>query len=465
MLNHFNFCRFGSGSTEYLITNDLGAYMFLSGEDFIHLVRDAVDASSELSAELVRKGFVGQGSGLAFVEGHLESSRISHCHTFCGTSLHIFVLTTNCNLNCVYCQASSPVARHCDMMSMDVAKQAVDVALSSPSRFLSFEFQGGEPTLNFECLRYIVEYTESLNHGKDVSFSLVTNLTLLSEEMVLFLRAHNVSLSTSLDGSEVVHDENRPFKDGRGSFQQVVERIRQLQSQGLNIGAIQTTTRACLSRPHELIQAYLSAGLHAMFVRPMSPLGQAGKVWDRIGYTATEFVDFYGQVLDEIIELNLHGVPMREGHAAVLLRKIFCEPAHYMDLRSPCGAGFGQLAYTPSGDVYTCDEGRMLHETGDDSFRLGNVFHDTYREMVGSKRARSICIASVTESIPSCCDCVYRPYCGVCPLLNYALDGDLVAKSPNGYRCGIYKGMLDKLFSLLALDDPEITEILSSWIE
>ena len=46
---------------------------------------------------------------------------------------------------------------------------------------------------------------------------------------------------------------------------------------------------------------------------------------------------------------------------------------NYMELRSPCGAGVGQLAYYADGDIFTCDEGRMLHEMGQSTFRLGNV--------------------------------------------------------------------------------------------
>ena len=51
-------------------------------------------------------------------------------------------------------------------MSKDTAKKAVDIAIQSPTDYLDFEFQGGEPLLNFEVLKYIVEYAKSISHKK-----------------------------------------------------------------------------------------------------------------------------------------------------------------------------------------------------------------------------------------------------------------------------------------------------------
>ena len=107
---------------------------------------------------------------------------------------------------------------------------------------------------------------------------------------------------------------------------------------------------------------------------------------------------------------------MQEGHAATFFSKILHGyPVNYMELRSPCGATLGQMAYYTNGDVFTCDEGRMLYEMGNDAFRLGNVWENTYSQLVHSSTCRAVCLASITESIPGCCDCVYQPYCGVCP--------------------------------------------------
>ena len=132
-----------------------------------------------------------------------------------------------------------------------------------------------------------------------------------------------------------------------------------------------------------------------------------------------------------------------------------------MELRSPCGAGIGQIAYYYDGNIYTCDEGRMLAEMGDDSFRLGTV-DDSYDELMNCNNCKAVCISSVLESLPNCCDCVYQPYCGTCPVVNLALKKDIYNKEPNDYKCKVYKGMLDIIFE--ALQDEEKEEILKQWI-
>ena len=73
-------------------------------------------------------------------------------------------------------------------MTREVARKSVDLALQSPQKELSFEFQGGEPLSNFAIIRYIVEYTNSVNTDKIIHYSVVSNLSLLTEEMVRFFR-------------------------------------------------------------------------------------------------------------------------------------------------------------------------------------------------------------------------------------------------------------------------------------
>ena len=154
---------------------------------------------------------------------------------------------------------------------------------------------------------------------------------------------------------------------------------------------------------------------------------------------------------------------MSEGHASTFLTKILGGLGiNYMELRSPCGAAVGQMAYYYNGDVFTCDEGRMLSEMGDNAFKLGTV-NNTYDELMNSSACKACGIASTLETAPTCYDCVYQPYCGTCPVVNYALDGDIFPKQQNSYRCAVYKGMLDALFTLLRENDPDTIRILNSW--
>ena len=351
-------------------------------------------------------------------------------------------------------------------MNEDITKKAVDIALSSPNEQLTFEFQGGEPLTNFSAIKNIIEYTEKNKKKKKISYTLVSNLTLLDEEMIRWIKDYNIGVSTSIDGDELLHNNNRPFISGCGTYQTTVEKMMRLKKMNIAVGAIQTTTRQSLNRSKEIIASYINLGLSDIFIRPLTPLGCAKKRWQEIGYTSEEFLSFYKEIFHYILLQNLSGNQIRENYATIILKKIMMHHSvNYMELRSPCGGTMGQIAYYPNGDIFTCDEGRMLYEMGDSTFKLGNVANTVYNDIICSKTAKALCTASVLEAQPSCCSCVYQPFCGTCPIINYALYGDILPKSVGNYKCKINKGILDFLFSFLHKKDDKIMDIFRKWCE
>ena len=155
---------------------------------------------------------------------------------------------------------------------------------------------------------------------------------------------------------------------------------------------------------------------------------------------------------------------MREMHTVFFLNKILKQVSvNYMELRSPCGAVTGQIAYYHNGDIFTCDEGRMMYEMGDSSFLIGNVHKSSYDDLINSRVSSTICKASILEGIPSCCDCVYQPYCGICPVINYAIYHDIYPKEFETYKCQINKGILDYLFNLLKTDH-NAEKVMRCWL-
>ena len=243
----------------------------------------------------------------------------------------------------------------------------------------------------------------------------------------------------------------------------MVESLQKLRAAGLYVGAIETTTRESLLYPKELARTYAKLGFESIFVRPLTPLGKATVNWEEIGYTPEEFIKFYKSVMMELIQINLEGSYIKEDHTAILLNRICGDFVNYMELRSPCGAGIGQLAYYADGNIFTCDEGRMLYEMGDATFCLGNVFESNYQNVINNGVCRTVCASSMLETLPSCCDCVYQPYCGTCPVVNYAGSADVIEKSPRGYRCKIYTGILDFIFEQFLKDEKTIMNVFDKW--
>lgn len=460
-INYFNFKEF---ENEYLLTNEMGFYCFVDVQEFHSLVKeDFSKLREEKLIELKEKMFLYNENDDVFIERVKEFYRNNKMYLFESTCLHIFVMTNACNMCCVYCQAQDSEQRIKGIMNKETALKAVEVALQSPNRYLTFEFQGGEPLTNFEVIKEIVEYTELRKNDKEISYTIVTNTLLLTEEMMDFFKKYRFAVSTSLDGGEKLHNANRPRILGGGTYRDVVENIKKMQEKGIGVGAIQTTTRDSLVCADDIVETYRNCDLHYLFLRPLTPLGYAKEHWEEIGYTSDEFLLFYKKALDKIIQYNVEGYKIKEGHASIFLRKIICQESdNYMELRSPCGAGVGEMAYYYDGKVYTCDEGRMLFEMGLSDFCLGDVSM-TYDEMMESDVCKVTCQSSVLEGLPQCCDCVYHPYCGVCPVVNYAMENNIYSREANGYKCRIYKGIIDILFGYIH-NDNQALEIFKTWV-
>ena len=432
MLYYFNFKPMND---KFLLTNDFGNYCFLSNDDFKELVSTHKVSNQDKLEELEDKGFIYDCSREEFIVKYTDYIRSMKQYIFQSTSLHIFVVTTDCNGDCIYCQAKSKHSAKRGYMTKETAKMAVDIAIASPSNNMSFEFQGGEPLMNFEVIRYIVDYTKSVT-DKNINFNIVSNLTLLNDEMIDYIVQNDISLSTSLDGNAEIHNHNRPFLGSeQGMYEVVNKRINYLRERNIGIGAIQTTTLFSLDKSKKIIDEYVRQGMNSIFIRPLTPLGMAAERWNKIGYTPEQFCDFYRESLEYILQLNKDGIHLSEGHARIFLRKILLQYSeNYMELRSPCGGGLGQLAYYHDGNIYTCDEARMLSEMGDNSFYVGNVRTDNFETITSSPACKAVCKASVVESLPTCSQCVYNVYCGVCPVVNYAANNDIYEITPFNYR-------------------------------
>lgn len=462
MHNYFNFKPFGND--QFLITNDFGCYAFLTSDEFRSLLTNQNRLPDDTFRKLRKDYFIIEPMDILSADP-INDLRSMKRYLFSSTSLHIFVVTNVCNLNCIYCQAQSKNSKSHSTMSEEIGRRAVDIALQSPSNDLTFEFQGGEPLFNINTIKAIIEYAETVKGSKNIYYSLVSNLNKMTDDTLDFLISHRVSISTSIDGPEFLHDINRHTSANSGSYKSTISGVKRIRQRGASCGAIQTTTRYSLRFAREIVHEYFNLGFDGVFIRPLTPLGFAKEDWNQIGYSAEEFVEFYKEALDEIILLNTQERVFPEYHARYFLKKILRGFAdNYMELRSPCGASVGQLAYYYDGRIYTCDEARMLGESGDDAFLLGNVFDDSYSSLMSSGTCHATCSASILEGIPGCCDCVYQPYCGVCPVVNYAHNKDPFSKFAHDYRCKVYGGILDYLFSLILQNNESVMKTFYSWV-
>ena len=461
--NYFNFTKFDN---DYLITNDFGFNAFLSSKDFNLLINNK-KLPSKMEDELELKKFIYYDSVDDFVK--ISSTRLKEFKNYLwdSTVLHIFVVSKNCNYNCIYCQAGNLNNGREFLMNEDTAKKAVDMAMMSQANEISIEFQGGEPLTNFEIIKYIVEYSKSvngkLNEKKNITYNIVSNLSLLNEEMIDFISTNDIYVCTSIDGNRKLQNLNRPFSNN-DSFDATISNLKKLQKANVSISVLLTTTKFSFDYYKEIVDEYVSLNLDRIAIRPLTNIGKANRNWEKIGYKAEDFIDFYKNILKYIIDINKKGYRLIEGMASIFLSKILNnDSVNYMELRSPCGASIGQMAYYYDGNIFTCDEGRMLFDMGDDSFLLGNVETNTFDSLINNKKSKKVCLASCLECSHVCHSCVYMPYCGTCPILNYSNYNQLEPFNQNDFRCKINKGILETLFYYIK-HDKKIVEIFLSWI-
>ena len=114
---------------------------------------------------------------------------------------------------------------------------------------------------------------------------------------------------------------------------------------------------------------------------------------------------------------------------------------NFLDVRSPGGAGIGQLAYSFDGKIFTSDEGRMLYATGDSFFELGDVRTTTYRQLMTHPTVRSLTLASNLNGQPDCVNCTYNPYCGMVPEQAYRTQGSIFGRMRDNELCAVHKAI------------------------
>lgn len=455
----FNFEVLPSG--DYFLSGLAGDYAFVTPNDFRTLVSDTLDTNSTAFAELEAQKLVTKGNKAAMIL--TASSLLSRkVFAFAGPRLHIVVMTRACNCRCDYCHASSysPGSR-APQMTVDTAKAVADTIMASPSKEITVEFQGGEPTLEWELVRFMVEYIRILNAKahKDIIFVLCTNLLSLNEDMIDYIRKRKIEISTSLDGPQNIHDLNRHFANG-SAYGTFINNLNHLEAKtGMKASPLLTVTKNNIGHLREVIDCYISCGRNGIFIRQLNPFGRA-LLNTNLSYKTEEFTEAYIDALEYILEINAKGIPFREFLLSLFLKRIFSSfDDGFVDLKFPAGSGLSVLVYDVDGSVYPSDEARMMAAVGDDRLKLGNVHSISSAEIANSDISKAIMASSIPSLIPGCTSCPYAPYCGVDPIRVYSETGQFMqfTESP---ECEKNRIILRWIFGKIRDADPALQHIL-----
>jgi His-Xaa-Ser system radical SAM maturase HxsB len=313
-------------ANKYLLTNIAGEYLVVEKPILKTLVEHKLDTKSLEYINLRARHFILDEYNEVALDLLALKVRTRYQSLSNFTSLHIFVVSLRCEHSCPYCQVSrqSEDKKKYDM-TQEIAEKALELVFLSPSPTIKIEFQGGEPLLNFDLIKFIVQEANKLNlsHNKFLDFVIATNLALIDREILHFCKENKVHISTSLDGPEDLHNKNRP-RPGKNSYEKVIDGIalsRDILGRD-QVSALMTTTELSLERVEQIIDEYLQQKFDGIFLRHLSPYGFALKTKTYMAYSTDRWLNFYKKGIEYIIELNRKGIDFREYYACTVLKKM-----------------------------------------------------------------------------------------------------------------------------------------------
>ncbi len=336
-------------------------------------------------------------------------------------------LTQSCNLNCTYCFGKGGAYGSGGSLEERTAYRAVDwlIERSGKRKKIHVSFFGGEPFLKFPMMKAVTKYAQRRARAvnKAISFSVTTNATLLGDEEIAFVRDNDVSVMVSFDGPREIQDAQRPFADGKGSYDVALPKIKKL-------------LEKC---PESHAHAVITGHTDPYWVR---------NVLLEIGFTEIAVVPASASLFDEgsgasdpDTDSSVFGLMEQEAKSWIEYTKKRDRPSlkrlmsnselhqgllsfvHNTKRRYPCGAGLWTVGVSCAGGVYLCH--RFV---GADAYKLGNVFDDTldrekyhqspltFVEACRKCFARYCCAGGCKHHNAGSCGSVFKPSEDICRL-------------------------------------------------
>ncbi|MBR2593017.1 MAG: thioether cross-link-forming SCIFF peptide maturase [Firmicutes bacterium] len=334
----------------------------------------------------------------------------------------------DCNFKCRYCFASEGEYKgERSLMSLEVGKKALDFILeNSGSRVnLEVDFFGGEPMMNFDVVKQLVEYgrQREKEYGKNFRFTLTTNALLLNDNNMDYINEVMDNVVLSLDGRPEVNDRMRPTANGKGSYDIILPKIKKMsEKRGDKDHYIRGTyTRYNLDFAQDVLHM-ADLGFKNVSVEPVVAESTAD-------YAIREedlpvLFQQYEYLAKEMIKRNKEGRGFNFFHFNI---DFTGGPCVIKRLRG-CGAGTEYLAVTPEGDLYPCHQ-----FVGEEDFKMGTVYEGV-TNMEKLEEFRKVNVYAKEE----CSKCWARYYCsGGCAANAYKYGGSIL--SPYSVGCELLK--------------------------
>ena len=322
----------------------------------------------------------------------------------------------DCNLACRYCFAEEGEYHgRRALMSFEVGKKALDflVANSGNRVNLEVDFFGGEPLMNWDVVKQLVEYGRSLekSNNKKFRFTLTTNGILLNDEILEFVNKEMGNIVLSIDGRKEINDKMRPFRGGQGSYDIIVPKFQKVAESRnqTNYYVRGTFTHNNLDFSKDVLDL-ADRGFKQISVEPV--VADDTEDYALRPEDLPQIYEEYDKLAVEMIKREKEGRGFNFFHYMIDLEG---GPCVYKRL-SGCGCGTEYLAVTPWGDFYPCHQ-----FVGHEEYIMGNVF-----EGIKTPQIREQFNHCNVYTKDKCKDCFCKFFCsGGCSANAYNFNGDI----------------------------------------
>lgn len=394
---------------------------------------DVVEEAYEELQELVAEGILYTEDQYEDI-AHSSMDDRDYIKAVCLNIIHA------CNLRCKYCFADEGEYNgHKGKMSLETAKKAIDyvVKRSGPRKNIEIDLFGGEPTMMMDTIKEIIAYAREneAKWNKRIRFTMTTNATLLTDEMMDYMDKELENIILSIDGRKEVNDKVRIRFDGKGSYDQILPNIKKMVAKRDKTKA--HTVRGTFTREnldfYEDVKMMVDEGFREISIEPVvledgHPLALRKEDLPKI-------FESYDKLYDELVQKKAEGKEFNFYHFKVDLNG---GPCVYKRI-SGCGAGFEYVAITPQGEVYPCHQ-----FVGKEEYKLGSIYDDSYDADLGMSFKK----AHIYNK-PKCRNCWARFYCsGGCQANNIAFNNDI--NNPYDIGCQMQKKRIECAIALKA---------------
>ena len=337
-----------------------------------------------------------------------------------------------CNLNCSYCfAAQGKYQGERALMSFEVGKRALDFLIenSGNRKNLEVDFFGGEPLMNFDVVKRLVEYARSIEkkHNKNFRFTLTTNGVLIDDDVIDFCNREMNNVVLSLDGRKEVHDRLRKDYRGNGSYDLIVPKFQEfVEKRGDKSYYIRGTYTHKNTDFTNDIFLMADLGFKELSMEPV--VCAPGEEYALTEDDLPVLFEQYEILAKEMLKRDSENRGFTFYHYMIDLSN---GPCIYKRI-SGCGSGTEYLAVTPWGELFPCHQ-----FVGDEKYSMGNIY-----DGVTNTKMRDRFKKCNVYSRPECADCWAKLYCsGGCAANAYHATGDILGVYD--YGCKLFKKRME----------------------